>query len=282
MWKPHENVPRSTAQPRGWDTGRVTDPAPILPGAEPWSFVPASPSTVGALTLHGFTGNPSSMRGVAEAFAAAGFHVELPRLPGHGTVIEEMLPTTWADWVGEAEAAYQRLVSRCEQIVVAGLSMGGALTLRLGADHPEIAGLVCINPATQPQAPEVVAMLHEMLGDGMEVMPGIGSDIADPDAHETAYEGTPVRALLSLVTDGLAPLAEAYPTMRPPLLLMNSPQDHVVDPAQAEYLAANYGGPVERITLERSYHVATQDYDKELIFAEAVAFAQRVTAGAPA
>ena len=54
--------------------------------------------------------------------------------------------------------------------------------------------------------------------------------------------------------------------MRMPLLLLNSPQDHVVEPAQAEYLAEQYGGPVERITLERSYHVATQDYDKELIF----------------
>ena len=57
---------------------------------------------------------------------------------------------------------------------------------------------------------------------------------------------------------------------------MNSPQDHVVEPAQSDYLAANYGGTVERLTLERSYHVATQDYDKELIFTEAVAFANRV------
>ena len=44
-----------------------------------------------------------------------------------------------------------------------------------------------------------------------------------------------------------------------------------------EYLATHYGGPIERITLERSYHVATQDYDKGLIFSESVAFANRVT-----
>ena len=66
--------------------------------------------------------------------------------------------------------------------------------------------------------------------------------------------------------------------MRQPLLLMNSPQDHVVDPAQGEYLATKYGGPVERIALERSYHVATQDYDKELVFQSTVSFADRVTA----
>ncbi len=50
----------------------------------------------------------------------------------------------------------------------------------------------------------------------------------------------------------------------------------MVEPAQGDYLAANYGGPVERILLERSYHVATQDYDKDLIFASTVAFAGRV------
>jgi carboxylesterase len=248
-----------------------------MPGAESWSFVADPSSTVGALCLHGFTGNPSSMRGVAEAFAAAGFHVELPRLPGHGTVIEEMIPTGWADWLGEAEAALERLSSRCERIVVAGLSMGGALTLRLGADHPELAGLVCINPAAQPQPDEVVQMLQEFVGDGLEVIPGIGGDIADPDAVESAYPGTPVRPMLSLVLDGLGPLAATYPSTTTPLLLLTSPQDHVVAPEQADYLQSNYGGAVHRILLERSYHVATQDYDKDLIEAEAVAFARKVT-----
>jgi carboxylesterase len=66
--------------------------------------------------------------------------------------------------------------------------------------------------------------------------------------------------------------------MHVPLLLMNSPQDHVVQPEQAEYLAGAYGGSVERITLERSFHVATQDFDKDIIVEAALAFAERVTA----
>jgi carboxylesterase len=252
---------------------------PIMPGAEPWSYEHDASDAPGALVIHGFTGNPGSMRGLAEALGTAGFHVEMPRLPGHGTALEEMLTTTWSDWLGEAEAAYRRLTHRANRVVVAGLSMGGALTLRIGADHPEVAGLICINPATQPQAPEVLEMLRGMLEAGTDVMPGIGSDIADPDQKEDAYGGTPLVPLLSLVEEGLGPLAAAYPSMRMPLLLLHSPQDHVVDPAQAEFLATTYGGPVERVTLERSYHVATQDYDKDLIFESSVAFAKRVTGG---
>jgi carboxylesterase len=246
----------------------------IIEGAEPWSHVGEGPH--GALVVHGFTGNPGSMRGVAEALAAAGFHVEMPLLPGHGTRVEDMLPTRWADWAGAADAAYLRLTSRADKVVVVGLSMGGALTLRLGADHPEIAGLVCVNPATQPQPQEVLDMVQGMIDGGTDTMPAIGSDIADPDVKESAYEATPLAPLLSLMVDGLAPLAECYSSMRQPLLLMNSPQDHVVDPAQAEFLAGNYGGPVERVTLERSYHVATQDYDRQLIFDATVEFARRV------
>lgn len=228
--------------------------------------------------IHGFTGNPGSMRGVADAMVAAGFHVEMPLLPGHGTRVADMLPTRWADWSAAAEAAYQALAARADKVVVVGLSMGGALTLRLGADHPEIAGLVCINPATQPMPAEMIAMVEGMVADGTDTMPAIGSDIADPDVKESAYEATPLAPLLSLMVDGLAPLSQVYGSMRMPLMLMNSPQDHVVEPAQAEYLASNYGGPVERLSLERSYHVATQDYDRQLIFDEAVAFAHRVCA----
>ena len=249
---------------------------PIIDGAEPWSHTGSGQN--GAAVLHGFTGNPGSMRGVATALADAGFHVELPLLPGHGTSLDDMLSTRWADWIGEAEAAYQRLTQRATHIVVVGLSMGGALTLRLGADHPEIAGLVCINPVAQPQQPEIIEMLRGMVAGGTSVIPGIASDIADPDSHENAYDGTPLEPLLSLLLDGAEPNSHEYAGMHMPLLLMNSPQDHVVEPAQAEYLVDSYGGPVERITLERSFHVATQDYDKELIFASTVEFATRVIA----
>lgn len=248
----------------------------LIPGAEAWSH--AADGARGALVLHGFTGNPGSMRGLAEAFADAGYDVELPRLPGHGTTIDDMLTTRWADWSGEADRAYKSLADRCRSVVVAGLSMGGSLTLWLAGQHHEIAGIVCINPATQPQPPEIVDILEAMLVGGTTIMPGIGSDIADPAAHETAYEGTPLPCLIDFVDSGLAVIAPTYASLRMPLLLLNSPQDHVVEPAQSEFLATHYGGPLERVRLERSYHVATQDYDKDIIFAESVAFANRVTA----
>jgi carboxylesterase len=80
------------------------------------------------------------------------------------------------------------------------------------------------------------------------------------------------------VEDGITPMVDRYSSSRVPMLLITSKNDHVVDPATNDQLAAQWGGSVERILLDRSYHVATQDFDKQLIFDAAVAFADKVTA----
>lgn len=248
-------------------------PANLIPGAEPLSH---DGGPAGALVLHGFTGNPGSMRGIAEALVAAGFSVEMPLLPGHGTVIEDMLDTTFPDWLGEAEAAYQRLADRCERVVIVGLSMGGALTAWLGAEHPEVAGLVCINAiVSEPEG--MGAFVEELIASGAEVMDGIGSDIAKEGVVESAYPETPVRPLRSML-QAAGELDERLGRITSPVLVISSPEDHVVPPENSDILASRVAGPVERITASRSYHVATMDHDKEMIEEAVVAFAQKVTA----
>ena len=76
------------------------------------------------------------MRPWAEYLAGQGYAVSAPRLPGHGTTWQEMNKTTWADWRGEVEQAYEALANQVDHVFVCGLSMGGALALRFAADHP--------------------------------------------------------------------------------------------------------------------------------------------------
>jgi carboxylesterase len=247
----------------------------VLPGAEPMSHV--GESSVGVLLLHGFTGNPSSLRRQADALAVAGHHVELPRLPGHGTTVDDMITTEWADWSGAALDAHDRLAARTDSVVVIGLSMGGSLALATALERPSVAGLVCVNPATVPQPDDVLAMVHEMLDEGTMVLPGIGSDIADQTVDEIAYEGTPLRPLLSFMTDGLTPMTDRFAELKMPLLLFTSRQDHVVEPSNSEHVASTFGGDVEHLWLERSFHVATQDFDRDRITDGTLAFVERVT-----
>ncbi len=225
---------------------------------------------MGVLVLHGFTGTPQSMRSLARAFAARGCTVELPLLPGHGTSVLEMLKTDWDDWSAAAEKAYLELSERVDQVVVAGLSMGGALALWLATRHDDLAGLVLVNPLAEPADADTFAFLEALLAEG-ELIDAIGSDIADPDAIELAYDGTPVRPLLSLMA-AVAETAPVLGTIECPVLLFTSVQDHVVDPASSDVVASSVAGPVTRVTLEHSYHVATLDFDAETIEEHAVDF----------
>jgi carboxylesterase len=253
------------------------DVAPVLPGCEPWSSPGGGPH--GALVLHGFTGSPVSMRPLAEALADVGFAVELPRLPGHGTDTADMVETGWDDWLTEAERALEAVQARTPggRVVIVGLSMGGALTTALAEGHPELAGIVLINtPAAAPA--ELMTAIEEMLAGGMEVMDSVGGDIADPDADEASYDETPLRPLLTMIVAGQDVRAR-LPEIQIPTLVITSRQDHVVNPGDSDILAAEIGGPVERIWLEKSFHVATLDYDRAEVESATVAFATRVTGG---
>ena len=238
------------------------------------------PTPGGALCLHGFAGHPDAMRPVAEAFTAAGFTVELPCLPGHGTTVDDMLTTGWADWTAAADAAYERLAVRCGHVVVAGLSMGGALAVWLAARHAAIAGIVCINPASRPQDDEVLDMVRGLLAEGEDRIPAGDADIAKPGVVDPGYDTTPLAPFLSSM-DGLAALQGELDRVTCPVLLLTAPNDHVVDPASSDHLATAVSGPVTRIVLERSYHVATLDHDGPLVCEAAVAFGRKVTAPRP-
>jgi carboxylesterase len=248
--------------------------SPILPGAEPYA---ATGDGRGALVLHGFTGNPQSMRGLALALADAGFTVELPLLPGHGTDVADMVPTRWEDWSAAAEAAYADLAARCDGVVVVGLSMGGTLSVWLGEHHPEIAALVLVNPLVVPPDADTRAFIAALVEGGDELAPGVGSDIALEGAVESAYAQLPLRAARSLF-DAAAAVEAELDSVICPVLLFTSTQDHVVDPVSSDTLAARVKGPVERIVLARSFHVATLDHDRDEIEARTVEFASSVLA----
>ena len=245
---------------------RVT--SSVLPGAEP---VSRQGGPAGVLVLHGFTGNPQSMRPLAEVLAAAGFTVELPLLPGHGTAVEDMIPTRFADWSSTAEDAYVALAARTTSMAVVGLSMGGALALWLAERHPEIRAVVLVNPMADPPAESFRDVMRGLLDAGIELAPGVGSDIAKEGSVELAYPGSPIAAALSLF-EALDSLHERLGEVRCPVLLFSSRQDHVVPSASGDEVAARVSGPVERIWLERSYHVATLDHDAPDIEARTLEF----------
>jgi carboxylesterase len=227
------------------------------------------------LLLHGFTGSTASMRPWAEYLVAQGYAVSAPRLPGHGTTWQDLNKTTWADWYAEAERAFDELRAGCDQVVVGGLSMGGALALALAENRgADVAGLVLVNPGLTNTHP--ARHVRHVLKHLVPAFPAIKNDMSKPGQDEIAYDRTPLKAAASMM-DAWKGLIEDLPKVTQPLLMFRSREDHVVDPGSGKHVMAKVSSKdlTERI-LENSYHVATLDNDAELIFEGSASFIERV------
>ncbi|GAB2839752.1 alpha/beta fold hydrolase [Streptomyces deserti] len=248
---------------------------PLLAGAEPLRH---EGGEVAVLLCHGFTGSPQSLRPWAEHLAERGLTVSLPLLPGHGTRWEDLRLTGWQDWYAEVDRELRVLRERCATVFVGGLSMGGALALRLAARHGSaVGGVMLVNPANK-----VHGLAAHALPVVRHVVPtarGIANDIAKPSSTELGYDRVPLHAAHSLRAF-FRLVDRELPQVTQPLLLLRSPRDHVVPPADsARILSRVSSTDVTEVLLEQSYHVATLDHDADRIFEESLAFIGRLAPG---
>lgn len=229
-------------------------------------FLPGT-SDVGVLVLHGFTSTTASVidwaRAIHEADDAAGRRpsVSVPLLPGHGTSWRELRTQRWQSWRDAVDREYWRLRAQHDAVVVAGLSMGGALALELAARRP-VAGTLLVNPALALR--NRTAAFSTLLQYAVTSVPGIGSDINRPGALETAYDRTPVAAVAQL-NRLIRRAIRTLPAVTAPSLVFRSGEDHVVADASVRLLRERCGGPVRVIPLPDSFHVATLDHDRDII-----------------
>lgn len=230
---------------------------------------------IGVVMCHGFTGSPASVAPWAEHLARRGdVTVIVPRLNGHGTTWQDMRHVGWTAWVADVEAAFTHLSARCSRMVVAGLSMGGALALRLAELHP-VDGILLVNPAiaSRDRALAMTGILHHVVGS----QPGIASDIALEGRREPAYEKVSVRAAWQMTRLWDVVRTDLW-RVRAPVKLWTSRVDHVVDDLTAEILLRELPS-VDHVVLENSFHVATLDHDAPLIEQQSSEFLDHVAGG---
>lgn len=252
-----------------------TDPKTAAFSAAARPEITADPARrVGVLLCHGFTGSPASMRPWAEYLAGRGYGVEVPLLPGHGTTWQEMNATGWSDWQGAVEEAFARVRAAHDVVVVAGLSMGGALALRTAIDHPgDVAALVLVNPGINSTNKQLLAV--PLLKWLVPSMPAIGNDIKKAGVDEHGYDRTPLKALASML-HGWKQVRADLGRVTVPVQVFKSVDDHVLDPSSVQLITQHV--PTAEVTLlHDSFHVATIDNDAERIYADSAAFIRSAT-----
>jgi carboxylesterase len=251
----------------------------VRPSTDPFEF--ESEGDVAVLLLHGFTGSPVSMRPWGEFLNKAGYAVTCPLLPGHGTRWEDMVDKTWLDWYTTVSDAFDVLSAKYRLVFVAGLSMGGTLSLHLAQEKGDkVAGLMIVNPTVKrPQRLDVPVLLavdkiglFDVVAKVMPTVAGIKNNIKKPGQDEVAYDKVPIKGALQMVR--LQDVVRAnLGEVTQPLMLFSAPDDTVIEPVNSDIVMDEVGSQdKERISLPQSYHVATLDNDAQTIFTKSLDF----------
>lgn len=225
---------------------------------------------IAVLFLHGFNSSPHTLREWAQLTADAGYRVSLPRLPGHGTHWRELNATRWRDWYHCAEREFFALVDSSDQVFVAGHSMGATLALRLAAQHSrQVAGLSLVNPALLLYGFQRLVPAASLV---LPTVPSRAHDISRPGSQRHGYDHTPLAPVVSMF-QMFADVRASLDLVYCPTLIFRSAADHVVPGRSTDYLRAHLSSDEIVVRdLPRSYHVATLDYDRDLIFSETLEF----------
>ncbi len=230
---------------------------------------------VGVLLIHGFTGAPPEMRLIGDYLHQRAYTISAPRLPGHGTSVDDMNQRKWPEWTECVEEALTDLQARCETVFVGGLSMGAVLTLYLAAHHPELAGIAIYSPAVVVASRLIY--LTPLLKYLTPTRPQSGErDLTDPEADRRlwSYDEDPIFAaheFLKLTRQ----VRRSLPQVKQPLLIIHSTGDTTIHPRSAQFTYERTGSTdKELVTLHNSGHCITVDSEWKAVAAKTYEFIQ--------
>lgn len=225
---------------------------------------------------------------VRSVLEAAGYPVVAPLLSGHGTRVEDLFTRRWEDWYADVLRSATNVLATSDQrpatVFYVGMSLGALLGLRLAIDKPGwLAGVVCIGtPLTLfPWMRAMYALVHHTpLRWLMRTWPKkFELAVADPAGREVYRQSSYARFPLPAVRE-VRRLQQSVRRdlhrITTPLLMMHARKDFTAPPEAMEIVARQARGPVEQVWLERSYHVATLDYEREVMSARILTFLRTI------
>lgn len=231
---------------------------------------------IGVLLIHGFTGSPAAMRPWAEFLLSKGYAVRVPLLPGHGTKPEDLNNVKWREWPAKVQSELEELFKSCNQVFIVGLSMGGGTTLYVaGENNHRLSGIILVNPMIH--VPFTPAPMAYLLSRFQKFRKSVGNDIKRPGISEHGYDALPTRGIYQLLIL-LKITRKNLNKITVPIQLFHSVDDHTLPVSNTEIVMAGLASVNKsRIELVNSYHVATLDYDQELIFTNSLTFIEGLT-----
>ena len=235
----------------------------IRHGAEPFLL---DGGEVGCVCTHGFTASTEEKRWLASNHNPPGLTVYVP----------PMRRQHWLNWYEDELDAIALLRARCRKVFAVGLSMGGLLSLRAGADGLVDGVAAMATPLFIEQRAARYARLINLVlpftrksdwpGALDEAVRAAQRAMGLEDYGRLDYRLRPTASVVQL-SALMRDVRRRLPHLTVPLLLIYSRADDAAPYASMAYVADHVRSTdLIQHTLEHSGHILTQDIERETVF----------------
>ncbi|THE14130.1 alpha/beta fold hydrolase [Bacillus timonensis] len=226
------------------------------------------------LLLHGFTGNSADVRMLGRFLENRGYTCHAPIYKGHGVPPEELVHTGPEDWWEDVTNAYQFLKNKgYEKIAVAGLSLGGVFSLKLGYTVP-IKGIVTMCAPMYLKSEEV--MYEGVVEFAREYKRFEGKSPEQIDKEIEEFKKTPMNTLKAL-QNLIAEVRNNVDMIYSPTFVAQARHDKMINPDSANIIYEAIENDFKKIKwYEESGHVITLDKERDQLHEDVYAFLEQL------
>lgn len=242
----------------------------LIVGAEPFEFGKGDHAI---LFLHGWTSSPRDLRFLAESLRES-FHCRGILFKGHGLYPDDLEDTTWRVHLQESLDAFSGLAMKFPKVSIIGLSYGALLAAHI-AVRRRVENIILLSPFIVSEdkimnsipGSSIIPHLPSII---RNISKGPEGSIYHPTENRKhiAYHTMPLKPLKSVMecaSETMNILAE----VTCPALVIHSTRDKTADFQGGVNVLKCLGSQDKRlIALNKSNHIITLDYDRELVETE--------------
>ena len=222
------------------------------------------------LLLHGFTGSSADVRMLGRFLQKKGYTCHAPQFKGHGVPPEQLVLTGPADWWQDVLDGYNLLKENgYDEIAVAGLSLGGVFSLKLGYSLP-VKGIIPMCAPMHIKSEE--KMYKGVIAYAKEYKKREQKNEAEIDLEISEFKKTPMNTLKALQTL-LQEVRDNVDMIYAPTFVVQARHDEMINTESATIIYEHIQSTEKQLKwYEHSTHVITLGKEKEQLHEDVYEF----------
>ncbi|OEH92263.1 alpha/beta hydrolase [Bacillus solimangrovi] len=226
------------------------------------------------LLLHGFTGNANDVRMLGRFLQTKGYTCHGPQYVGHGAPPEKLVQTVPEEWWKDVVEGYQYLKQQgYDEIAVAGLSLGGLFSLKLGYTEA-VKGIVSMCAPMYIKSDEIMLQGIEQFAKEYKKREGKTATVIEEEMK--LLEKAPQKLLHEL--QGLiSEVRDNVDLIYNPLFVVQARKDEMINVDSANIIFEEAESDMKEIKwYEQSGHAITLDKEREQLHEDVYQFLEKL------